>query len=112
DIEDTANFSDSYSGAPGSNCGTTSDYLGGNEVVYHYTAGDSYSLNIAMSGLSAGESGVFVYDSCLDIGTDCIEGMTSSTATDYDFDIVVQSGEDYYIVVSSSAATGTLGYTL
>src|SRR5690606_34249739 len=72
----------------------------------------SYSLNIAMSGLSAGESGVFVYDSCLDIGSNCIEGMTNSTATDYDFDIVVQSGEEYFIVVSSSAATGTLGYTL
>src|SRR5690606_24715321 len=51
-------------------------------------------------------------EDCADIGTDCFDGMTSTTAADYDFNVLVQSGEDYYIVVSSSAATGTLGYTL
>jgi hypothetical protein len=110
DTDDTANYDDNYSGSPG--CATAGEYLGGNEVLYHYTADDDYILTVSMSGLSASESGVFVYESCADIGTLCVDGGVNSTSGNYSFNVAVQNGEDYYFVVSSSATTGTVGYTI
>lgn len=110
DTDDTANYDDNYSGIPG--CASSENYLDGNEVLYHYQADDDYILTISMSGLTGSESGVFVYESCADIGSVCIGGEVNTGSGNYNFDVAVQNGEDYYIVVSSSENTSTLGYTI
>lgn len=110
---ETRDYENNYSGAPGDVCGTSQKYLAGNEVVYHYKATSDISVNVKMSGLTGGSSGVFIYKSCDDIGTACVTGAVKPQgATDYSFDFTMKNGEDYYIVVSGSDEEQNVGYTL
>src|SRR5690606_31034285 len=72
DTNDTANFGNPYEGTPGGDalCGTTENYLNGNDVVYHFTAQNTELVDIEMSNLSDFYGAVFVFDSCGDIYTD------------------------------------------
>src|SRR5690606_16662021 len=112
---DTGNYGNPYEGTPGGDvlCGTTENYLNGNDVVYHFTAQNTELVNIEMSNLSAYYASVFVYDSCAELGTDCLAGAVNGPSDD-DFaitDFPVTAGEDYYIVVSSWL-TPSYSYTL
>lgn len=109
----TATYFNNYSGAPGSSCGTDDEYLNGNDVVYKYTANDNYILNVELSGLSEAYSGVFVYNSCSDIGTSCASSGSINTSTsNHSFQVAVQTGNSYYFVVSSADPTAAFNYTL
>ncbi|MBT0609231.1 immunoglobulin domain-containing protein, partial [Aequorivita echinoideorum] len=109
----TATYFNNYAGAPGADCGSPDSYLAGNDVVYKYTADDDYILSVELSGLSDAYSGVFIYDSCGDIGTMCSsEGSFNETTGTHGFQIAVSDTQDYYIVVSSADPTQSFDYTL
>ena len=111
---DTAGFGDDYTGSPGATgCGTTSSYLNGDDVVYSYTATADTTINVAMSAIGDTYSGVFVYTDCANIGTECVAGFGNGNSTDdYNFDMPVTNGTNYYIVISTWAAPQTTTYTL
>ena len=113
DSDDTSNFGDTFSGAPGSGCGSSENYLNGDETIYTYTATTTESIDITLSNLSGFYAGVFVYESCSDIGSGCVAGAVAGPSDD-DFGISafpVTAGQDYYIVVSSWLSP-SIGYTL
>ncbi|PZD78624.1 GEVED domain-containing protein [Mesonia sp. K7] len=110
---DTANYGDPFAGSPGSSCGTTENYLNGNNVVYKFTAPNTELVDILLSDLTDFYASVFVYDNCGEIGNNCLAGEIAGPSDD-DFgieDFQVTAGEDYYIVVSSWLSS-TVGYTL
>ena len=112
--DDTANYGDDYSGSVGATgCGTTSNYLNGDDVVYAYTATSDTSINVALSSIGSTYSGVFVYTDCEDIGVACVAGFGNGSSTaNYDFDVDVINGTTYYIVISTWASPQSTAYTL
>jgi len=111
--DDTANYGDDYSGTPGaSGCGTTSNYLNGDDVVYAYTATADGSINIALSSIGSTYSGMFVYTDCADIGTACVAGAGDSSSDDFAYDVAVTNGTTYYVVISTYASPQSTTYTL
>lgn len=112
DSSDTHIYGNSYSGAPGTNC-FGNNFLQGADVVYEFTATADDYLKIALSNLVGEDNvGVFVYESCADIGTVCYAGSTTTTGSDFEFDIFVATGQTYYIVISTAGADSSTDYTL
>lgn len=110
--DNTSNYEDTYSGSPGSNCGSTSGYLNGDDVVYAYTPTEDTSIKISMSP-TATWSGIFVYENCGDIGTACIAGVANSNTSERVIDpLIVTGGQTYYIVISTYASPQSTGYNL
>src|SRR5690606_21345466 len=100
--DNTANYTDNpnIEGSPGATgCGSTSSYLNGNDVVYKYTSTLNGTLKVTLSALSATYSGIFVYNSCSDIGVNCIAGVANSSSENRVFELPVTIGEDYYFVI-------------
>ena len=112
--DDTANYGDNYSGSAGATgCGTTSNYLNGDDVVYAYTATADATINIAMSAIGSTYSGLFVYTDCANIGTECVAGFGNGFSTDdYNLEVSVTNGTTYYIVISTWATPQSTTYTL
>jgi hypothetical protein len=112
--DNTVNYGDDYSGSVGATgCGTTNNYLNGDDVVYAYTATSDTSIKVALSSIGSTYSGVFVYTDCADIGTACVAGFGNGTSTaNYDFDVDVTNGTTYYIVISTWATPQSTAYTL
>lgn len=108
----TADYGNNYFGTPGSNC-ATDNYLDGNDVVYQFspTVGGVYSIEL--SGLSSTNAGVFVFESCYDIGSNCYIGEVSDgTSNDFGIDeVILNDGQDYFIVVSTKTSSST-AYTI
>src|SRR5699024_4564487 len=110
--DDTINYANEYSGTPGASCGTTANYLNGNNVVYTYTATANTLVQINLES-SASNKGVFVYDDCDNIGSLCFIGDVESSANeDLTLDLYVVEGETYYILLSTWPAPQTMVYTL
>ncbi|GGG43015.1 T9SS type A sorting domain-containing protein [Bizionia arctica] len=109
--DNTANYGDDYSGAPGTTCGTTSAYLGGDDVVYAYTATSDTAINVSMSP-TATWSGIFVYTDCADIGVACANGIANSATTERNFDLNVTTGTTYYFVISTYPSPQSTEYSL
>ncbi|WP_298176528.1 T9SS type A sorting domain-containing protein [Flavobacterium sp.] len=112
--DDTANYEDIYyEGSPGSSCGSTSSYLGGNDVVYAYTATADGSINVNLTTTET-YVGLFAYASCSSIGSSCIGGAVNGFAGGpvslMEFPVV--SGQTYYFVISTWPAPQTAPYTL
>jgi len=108
----TANYQDDYSGSAGANCGESAAYyLNGDDVVYAYSPTSDTSINISMTP-DATYSGIFVYDSCDDIGVECIAGIGVSNTDERVFDMNVYYGNTYYIVISTWASPQSVGYDL
>lgn len=108
----TNNFANEYTGTPGAACGTSSSYLDGNNVVYAYTATANTAVQILLES-TAGNKGVFVYDDCESIGSLCNVGaVQSSGSQDITLDLYVETGETYYILLSTWPAPQTMPYTL
>ncbi|NLN25940.1 MAG: fibronectin type III domain-containing protein, partial [Bacteroidetes bacterium] len=92
----TFDYDNNYSGAPGTDCGTTNSYLDGYDVVYKYTADDDYILNIELSGLTESHTAVFIYESCMDIGNTCYaEGSVNENIGTHSFQVAVEDTKDY-----------------
>ena len=108
----TANYQDDYNGSAGENCNESAAYyLNGDDVVYAYTATSDTSINVFMSP-DATYSGIFVYDSCDDIGVECVAGIGASNQDNREFDMNVYSGTTYYFVISTWASPQSVGYDL
>src|SRR5690606_29045607 len=113
--DDTANYGDNpaIEGTPGaSGCGSTSSYLNGNDVVYSYTADFDGSVKVSLTP-TGNYAGIFAYDSCQNIGVNCIGGAVAGFSTnEIGFELPVEEGETYYLVISTWASPQTVGYTL
>ncbi|MFA7444823.1 MAG: GEVED domain-containing protein, partial [Flavobacteriaceae bacterium] len=111
--DDTANYTDNpaIEGSPGSSCGSTSSYLNGNDVVYSYTATFTGTIGVSITP-TATYAGIFAYDSCANIGVECLGGVASSSASQKGFDLDVTEGSTYYFVISTWASPQTTGYVL
>ncbi|MFL9837854.1 fibronectin type III domain-containing protein [Flavobacterium sp. ST-75] len=111
--DNTAGYGDDYSGSPGaSGCGTTSSYLNGDDVVYAYTAPADGVISIDATNLG-NFAGAFVYESCDDIGVNCIAGGTGNGTNPISMPIInVTAGTTYYVVISTYAAPQSTPYTL
>ncbi len=108
--DDTANYSDFYTGAPGNNCGTTSPYLNGNDVVYSFIPANDVVVLVSMDPTDTW-SGIFVYESCGDIGTQCYNGVANSSTDVREFEVNLQGGQEYIFVISTFPAPQTTPYT-
>ena len=110
--DNTSNYGDDYDGAPG--CITGSPYLNGDDVVYTFTATDDIPITITMNPTTTW-SGIFVYDSCGNIGLSCIAGVANSYILPRIIVLPQTPGQTYYIVISTWAttiATQSVGYNL
>lgn len=109
--DDTTNYTDFYDGSAGAECGSTSPYLNGNDVVYSFTPNQDMVVLVTMDPTNTW-SGIFVYESCADIGTQCLNGEANSGSDIREFEVTLTGGEDYFFVISTWAAPQTTGYTL
>ncbi|KOS06936.1 hypothetical protein AM493_13520 [Flavobacterium akiainvivens] len=109
----TSNFGDTVEGSPGATgCGTTSAYLGGNDVFYAYTPTVSGTISVDVSG-NGTWTGVFVYNSCANVGVSCVGGASNSAAVPLSIPtIAVTAGTTYYIVISTWPTPQTTAYNL
>lgn len=108
--DNTSNYADAnYEGSPGAGCGTTSNYLGGNDVVYAYTADIDGTISIDLTGNDTW-TGLFVYNSCANIGVSCIAGDTGTGISIPT--LSVTAGTTYYIVISTWPSPQTTAYNL
>lgn len=93
----TQNFANNYNTTSQNNCsGISGNYLSGFDVVYSYTATTNTTLKIYRENAIT-SSGVYVYQSCNDIGINCIAGGALIPQLN------VITGQTYYFVVSSSS---------
>ncbi len=111
--DDTANYSNNYNGLPGDGCADTIySYLGGNDVVYSYTATSDTAITVSMSPENT-YAGIFAYDSCENIGVQCYAAaLNGSSTNDLSFEMNVSAEMTYYIVVSTWPSPYTTGYDL
>jgi len=112
--DNTENYGNNYDGSTGTGCGTSNfeQYLFGNDVVYEYTPDFTGTIEINLNN-TGNYAGVFVYDSCENIGESCIAGAITgwqNTSTSIP-ELAVTSGTTYYIVLSNSVFQ-TNPYTL
>ncbi|WP_274476465.1 T9SS type A sorting domain-containing protein [Mangrovimonas aestuarii] len=109
--DNTSNYFDDYSQEPGESCGTTGYYLDGDDVVYVYTATADTSIEVSLLPTEI-YAGVFVYESCADIGVSCIAGGSNGFgAAEINFDMDVVMGTSYYFVISTWASPQSTAYT-
>lgn len=108
------NLDSLYEGLPGANgCGAKNYYLNGNDVVYMYTAENTGSLTINLSP-SGNYAGLFIYDSCNNIGVNCLAGKVNNDASNA---LIIENfrvthGITYYILISNNAPPQTMEYNL
>ena len=87
--------------------------LGGYKVIYKYTAAEDGYINIALSSLTSNSLGVLVYEECVNLNSSCIAGYRNSeTIEDFDIDLAVNAGQDYFILTSSNSSSESYTYTL
>jgi hypothetical protein len=118
--DDTINYGDDYTNtATGCDSGN-GYYLGGDDVVYLYTAASTMTLNVNLApsigegGTSANYAGMYVYENAEDVGVNCwiaeLElGFSSDPAS---FEVSVTEGSTYYFVISTWAAPQNIAYDL
>ncbi|SFN47815.1 gliding motility-associated C-terminal domain-containing protein [Bizionia echini] len=104
----------------GTNCVTgnsNTNYLRGDKIFLSYTAPSDGLVTLTQTTFNGGNStnncfnsrsSLFVYDSCNDVGVNCIAGITTSNGFDPKTisNLLVQAGETYIIVVSSELSQG------
>jgi len=111
--DNTANYGNHITTSQGTTgCGTTTNYMTGNDVVYAYTAATTGIIDISMTP-TATYSGIFVYNNCANIGTSCLAGVGNSGTTVRNItNFAVTAGTTYYFVISTNSTPVSTGYTL
>ncbi|MEZ0007493.1 gliding motility-associated-like protein [Flavobacterium sp. 28YEA47A] len=111
----TSNSNDRTDVAQGTGCGAvpaTTNYMTGNEVFYSFVAPTTGDIRVIMTPTGP-NSGVFVYNSCANVGVSCIAGVANTgSGTRIIPAINVVAGQTYIVVISSTSATQTVGYYL
>src|SRR5699024_1401334 len=107
----TSLYGNDYSGDVGTGC-VGEGYLNGFETVYYYEAHPSQDniLQIELTDFDNQDAALFIYNSCGNIGVECLAGATVVNGELKIEDYYVEAGEDIIIVISS--ASGTVDYTL
>ena len=109
--DDTINYGDDYTNSA-TGCEGSGSYLGGDDVVYLYTAVSDTSLNVKFTPEGTW-SGIYVYENAEDIGVNCwLVNYTSSSVTQSVFDLNVFTGQTYYFVISTYPSPQNVAYTL
>jgi len=118
DTGNTSTYGNNYSSAdvpplaPGAiNNGFSTSYMGGDDVVYSYTAGSDGFLDVNASGV-AGWSGMYVFTGCDPFASTVGSHTSSSAGTRSIQQIPVTDGETYYIVISTWPSPQSTAYTL
>src|SRR5690554_3115654 len=118
DSGNTSAYGNNYSSsdmpplAPGAITNGTSDsYLGGDDVVYSYTAGSNGLLNVNASGVGSWV-GMYVFTGCNPFVSTVGSHTSSSSGTRSIPDIPVLAGETYYIIISTWPTPNSTDYTL
>lgn len=102
-----------YSGTPGASCTTAGGFLNGYDVVYKYTSPHDDIIQIDLGGALDGDVGVFVYESCSKIGTECFAGAITANGQAFGIsDLHIDAGKTYYIVISTNGVDTYTPYTL
>ncbi|RXR35313.1 fibronectin type III domain-containing protein, partial [Flavobacterium piscinae] len=109
--DNTSVYGDDVNGPPGTGCGSPNGFLDGDDVFYSFTAQNNGVVNITMTPTGTW-SGLFVYNSCANVGVSCIAGVANSDQTPRVIDLPVTAGQTYYIVISTWAAPQSVAYTL
>jgi gliding motility-associated-like protein len=113
-VDNTANYLDLFDTAQPLACsGTATNYMAGNDVFYSYTATFTGNIAISLSPTNVSSS-IHVYSACPGTtGATCLAGAANSNSGIRNINpFPVVAGTTYYIIVSSSAAQQTVGYTL
>ncbi len=113
-VDNTANYLDLFDTAQPLTCsGTATNYMAGNDVFYSYTATFTGNIAISLSPTNVSSS-IHVYSACPGTaGATCLAGVANTTSGIRNINpFAVVAGTTYYIIVSSSAAQQTVGYTL
>ncbi len=111
--DDTSNYGDNYNGLPGDaeSCGTSSSFLNGDDVFYSYTAPYDMSVTVTFSPLGS-YAGIFLYDSCDNVGLSCIAGASSFGVEEHVFEVDLLENQTYIIAISTWAAPQSTPYEL
>jgi hypothetical protein len=110
--DNTMFYGSTVAGSPGSDCGTTSNYLNGDDVFYEYTASADMYITITLTPAGTW-SGLFVYGSCADVGVSCLAGVANSGTDVREItEFFMSAGQTIFIVVSTFAAPQNIEYTL
>jgi hypothetical protein len=113
-VDNTANYLDLFDTAQPLACsGSATNYMAGNDVFYSYTATFTGNIAISLSPTNVSSS-IHVYSACPGtVGATCLTGQASTTSGIRNINpFPVVAGTTYYIIISSSAAQQTVGYTL
>ena len=111
--DDTSNYDDNYNGLPGDaeSCGTSSSFLNGDDVFYSYTAPYDMSVTVTFSPVNS-FAGIFMYDSCDNIGLSCIAGASSTGIEEHVFEVDLLENQTYIIAISTWASPQSTPYEL
>ncbi|RXR24287.1 fibronectin type III domain-containing protein [Flavobacterium stagni] len=110
--DNTSVYADTNDTNQGGSCGSTTNYMIGNEVYYSYTPTTTGAISITMTP-GASNSGIFVYQGCNNVGVNCVAGVADATSGVRNIpSLNVIAGQTYIIVLSSSAATQSYSYSL
>ena len=106
---DTANFEDNIDDSP-----CSSYYMNGNDVFYEITPTTDMSVNIELLNIDNNGASIHVVNGCPDVATECVAyvGTYSQTAQRRLENIVLLSGNTYFVVLSNSGSTRTYSYFL
>ena len=111
--DDTANYDDNYNGLPGDaeSCGTSSSFLNGDDVFYSYTAPYDMSVTVTFSPVGS-YAGIFMYDSCDNVGLSCVAGASSFGIEEHVFEVDLLENQTYTIAISTWASPQSTPYEL
>jgi len=113
-VDNTSNYADTNDIAQPPLCSNTvANYMAGNDVFYSFTP--SFTGNIAVNlAPTAINSSIHIYSACPGTaGVTCLGGVADNTSVPRNINpFPVVAGTTYYIIISSSAASQTVGYTL
>ena len=93
--------------------GSATNYMAGNDVFYTYTAPANGNISISLTPTGTNSS-IHVYSACPGTtGATCLAGIANATTNVRVINpFPVTAGTTYYIIISSTSATQTFGYTL
>ncbi|MFY7757286.1 MAG: choice-of-anchor J domain-containing protein, partial [Flavobacterium stagni] len=110
--DNTATYADTNDNNQGGSCGSTTNYMIGNEVYYAFTPTTTGAISISMTP-GAANSGIFVYQGCANVGVNCVAGVANTGSGVRNIpSLNVIAGQPYIIVLSSAAGTQSYSYSL
>ncbi|MDG5491182.1 T9SS type A sorting domain-containing protein [Psychroserpens sp. SPM9] len=105
---DTDNYEDNIDTSPCSNT-----YMRGKDVFYEITPTTDVSINIEVENISNTGASIHVVNGCPDAATECVAYVgTFSGNTRSLTEVVLLSGNTYFIVLSNTGNTSTYTYDL